>query len=117
MSALISAQPKIFDSREAAIGWQYVSASRGRERPVRAPPRTDCLADSLDSRTINNVESARISVPSLVKPIAGATPEIADGGEGKYEWTVDLSKTEPYWKGAWEPCYCVSDARVAERDH
>ncbi|GAA6015261.1 hypothetical protein JCM11491_000990 [Sporobolomyces phaffii] len=75
MSALISAQPKIFDSREAAIGWH------------------------LDSRTINNVESARISVPSLVKPIAGATPEIADGGEGKYEWTVDLSKTEPYWKG------------------
>ncbi|GAA5988707.1 hypothetical protein JCM5350_001984 [Sporobolomyces pararoseus] len=72
MSTLIASQPKIFDSKEAAIGWH------------------------LDSRTINNVTSARISVPSLIKPLP--TSESSQEEE-KYTWTVDLAKTEPYWKG------------------
>ncbi|GAA5853915.1 hypothetical protein JCM3766R1_005778 [Sporobolomyces carnicolor] len=145
MSSLIAARPQTFESKQAAIGWH------------------------LDSRTINNVLSARISVPPLVKPVppsrrskrrrvglsATAPPvearpscssrrvidpvieeetgsqeqgsanekptlgdsgavsprprrdgEQADGPEGQgqddedeYEWAIDLSKTEPYWKG------------------
>jgi hypothetical protein len=52
--------------------------------------------NSLDSRTINNVTSARISVPPLIKSTASS---VTAEGDEKYEWTVDLSKTEPYWKG------------------
>ncbi|GAA5937547.1 phosphoprotein phosphatase methylesterase 1 [Sporobolomyces koalae] len=73
MSTLIAAQPKVFDSREAAIGWH------------------------LDSRTINNVTSARISVPALISPLSEAQDAQAEDIE--YGWTVDLAKTEPYWKG------------------
>ncbi|GAA5964616.1 hypothetical protein JCM3765_007642 [Sporobolomyces pararoseus] len=76
MSTLIASQPKVFDSKEAAIGWH------------------------LDSRTINNVISARISVPSLIKPLPTAdSTQSATSEEEKYQWTVDLAKTEPYWKG------------------
>ncbi|GAA5902898.1 phosphoprotein phosphatase methylesterase 1 [Sporobolomyces salmoneus] len=82
MSTLIASQPKVFDSKEAAIGWH------------------------LDSRTINNVTSARTSVPPLIKPIGrnptgGTNEEVEreEEGEEKYEWVVDLSKTEPYWRG------------------
>ncbi|GAA5881138.1 hypothetical protein JCM16303_004814 [Sporobolomyces ruberrimus] len=74
MSNLIASQPKVFESKEAAIGWH------------------------LDSRTIKNVTSARISVPPLIKPIASTATSEEEGAE-RYGWTVDLAKTEPYWKG------------------
>ncbi|GAA5910139.1 hypothetical protein JCM5296_001970 [Sporobolomyces johnsonii] len=71
MSALIAAHPTSFDSQEAAIGWH------------------------LDSRTLNNPLSARISVPALLKP----GPVSPSTGEASYLWRVDLQQTEPYWRG------------------
>lgn len=58
--------------------------------------------NSVHSRTINNLESARISVPPLIKPARSAAE---DGGTDKmsaeqgYVWRVELEKTEPYWRG------------------
>ncbi|GAA5971044.1 hypothetical protein JCM21900_002789 [Sporobolomyces salmonicolor] len=71
MSALIATHPTSFDSQEAAIGWH------------------------LDSRTLNNPLSARISVPPLLKP----GPVSPSTGETSYTWRVDLQQTEPYWRG------------------
>ncbi|BGP56855.1 Protein phosphatase methylesterase 1 [Rhodotorula sphaerocarpa] len=78
MSALVAAQPKSFETQEDAIAWH------------------------VHSRTINNLESARISVPPLIKPAPSAAE---DGGTDKmsaeqgYVWRVELEKTEPYWRG------------------
>ncbi|GAA5944191.1 hypothetical protein JCM1841_006436, partial [Sporobolomyces salmonicolor] len=71
MSALVATHPTSFDSQEAAIGWH------------------------LDSRTLNNPLSARISVPPLLKP----GPVSPSTGETSYTWRVDLQQTEPYWRG------------------
>lgn len=60
------------------------------------------VLNSVHSRTINNLESARISVPPLIKPAPSAAE---DGGTDKmsaeqgYVWRVELEKTEPYWRG------------------
>ncbi|GAA5838649.1 hypothetical protein JCM11251_003253 [Rhodosporidiobolus azoricus] len=67
MSTLIASQPKKFDSPAAAIAWH------------------------VSSKTINNLTSARISVPPLVKPLQEGADECS--------WRVDLAKTEPYWRG------------------
>ncbi|GAA6031400.1 hypothetical protein JCM8097_005643 [Rhodosporidiobolus ruineniae] len=79
MSALIAAHPKTFSSQEDAIAWH------------------------VQSRTINNLASARISVPPLIKPIPRADSvgggEGGKGGEEEYGWRVDLAKTQPYWRG------------------
>ncbi|BGP50120.1 Protein phosphatase methylesterase 1 [Rhodotorula kratochvilovae] len=73
MSALIAGHPKSFDSQADAIAWH------------------------VHSRTINNLASARVSVPPLIKPARppaeGAEPE------GPYVWRVRLEETEPYWRG------------------
>ncbi|GEM10222.1 hypothetical protein Rt10032_c10g4239 [Rhodotorula toruloides] len=74
MSTLIASHPKSFDSQEDAIAWH------------------------VHSRTINNLHSARISVPPLIKPAQPA----GEGGEeakGPFSWRVELDKTEPYWRG------------------
>ncbi|GAA5860674.1 hypothetical protein JCM3774_006247 [Rhodotorula dairenensis] len=74
MSALVAAQPKSFETQEDAIAWH------------------------VHSRTINNLESARISVPPLIRPA-----EIGEDGSAapdtSYVWRVELEKTEPYWRG------------------
>ncbi|KPV71635.1 uncharacterized protein RHOBADRAFT_30812 [Rhodotorula graminis WP1] len=74
MAALIAGHPKSFDSQADAIAWH------------------------VHSRTINNLQSARVSVPPLIRP---AGPSGAGGGpsEGPYVWRVELEKTEPYWRG------------------
>ncbi|GAA5876754.1 hypothetical protein JCM8547_002037 [Rhodosporidiobolus lusitaniae] len=70
MAALIAGHPKTFTSPEDAIAWH------------------------LQSRTINNPQSARLSVPPLVMPSASSSE-----GEEEYVWRVDLAETEPYWRG------------------
>ncbi|GAA5906423.1 hypothetical protein JCM8208_004656 [Rhodotorula glutinis] len=74
MAALIAGHPKSFDSQADAIAWH------------------------VHSRTINNLESARVSVPPLIRP---AETSAGGGGpsEGPYVWRVELEKTEPYWRG------------------
>ncbi|GAA6024474.1 hypothetical protein JCM10207_004506 [Rhodosporidiobolus poonsookiae] len=67
MSALIAGHPKTFDSQEDAIAWH------------------------VQSRTINNLASARISVPPLITPVQEDSDE--------YRWRLDLQTTEAYWRG------------------
>ncbi|GAA5990652.1 hypothetical protein JCM11641_001263 [Rhodosporidiobolus odoratus] len=67
MSALIAGQPKMFDSPEDAIAWH------------------------VESRTINNIASARVSVPPLLRPL--------QDGAARQGWRVDLQQTEPFWRG------------------
>ncbi|GAA6054032.1 hypothetical protein JCM3770_001330 [Rhodotorula araucariae] len=73
MSALIAGQPKSFDSQADAIAWH------------------------VHSRTINNLASARVSVPPLVKP--ARPPAEGTEPEGPYVWRMRLEETEPYWRG------------------
>ncbi|GAA5846198.1 hypothetical protein JCM9279_005857 [Rhodotorula babjevae] len=77
MAALIAGHPKSFDSQADAIAWH------------------------VHSRTINNLASARVSVPPLIRPAAGSGAAGGGGGPsaGPYVWRVELEKTEPYWRG------------------
>ncbi|GAA5999270.1 phosphoprotein phosphatase methylesterase 1 [Rhodotorula paludigena] len=72
MAALVAGLPQSFDSQADAIAWH------------------------VHSRTINNLASARISVPPLIRP---ADPAAAAGSEGPYVWRARLAETEPYWRG------------------
>lgn len=101
MSTLIASHPKSFDSQEDAIAWQSVPRlSLSLLSPRRVHPGAhNKLARSVHSRTINNLQSARISVPPLIKPAEPA----GEGGQeakGPFTWRVELEKTEPYWRGA-----------------
>ncbi|CEQ40053.1 SPOSA6832_01640, partial [Sporobolomyces salmonicolor] len=96
MSALVATHPTSFDSQEAAIGTFSLPFDLlfTLERSLSSP-RPARLAGSLDSRTLNNPLSARISVPPLLKP----GPVSPSTGETSYTWRVDLQQTEPYWRG------------------
>lgn len=63
---------------------------------------------SVHSRTINNLASARISVPPLIRPADrhAAGPPGGESEEGPYVWRVALEETEPYWRGA--SCFSLS---------
>lgn len=102
MSALVAAQPKSFDTQEDAIAWQYVLPASDRGHTLLARTQgTDSATDSgsVHSRTINNLESARVSVPPLIRPAATA-PDGTAAPETSFVWRVKLEKTEPYWRGA-----------------
>jgi len=64
MGQLISKRPISFDSVEAAIHWH------------------------VKSRTISNLDSARVSVPPLL---------VQEGT--RFLWRTELASTEPYWSG------------------
>lgn len=64
MQTYLSTRPKNFDSLEAGIRWH------------------------LQSRTVRNRASARVSVPPLL---------VHDAGQ--WNWRTDLAKTRPFWEG------------------
>ncbi|KAJ9048067.1 Protein phosphatase methylesterase 1 [Entomophthora muscae] len=64
MDRVLESRPKTFKSPEAAIKW------------------------AIQSGTLRNAASARISMPSqLVQK------------EGRWDWRIDLATTQPYWVG------------------
>jgi len=63
MTKILSSRPKRFNSAEQAIMW------------------------SIQSDTVRNVESARLSIPALIEPTQ----------DGKFKWITDLIKTQPFW--------------------
>ncbi|KIY48601.1 protein phosphatase methylesterase [Fistulina hepatica ATCC 64428] len=68
MNSLLNARPEGFDSVEEAIEWH------------------------LKTKTIQNVESARVSIPAAVC-------EAPEGSRGpKYIWRTPLRSTAPYWQ-------------------
>ncbi|SCV73893.1 BQ2448_6323 [Microbotryum intermedium] len=74
MGSIIAAKPKEFPSVESAIEWH-----------VR-------------TKTLNNLASARISVPPLVHLDPSAKDEGGQFSQTKYLWRADLSATEPFWR-------------------
>lgn len=56
-------------------------------RPVRFTSTEQAVMWSLQSDTLHNPESARLSIPALI--------ESADGDALK--WITDLTKTQPFW--------------------
>lgn len=60
-----------------------------RRRPARFSSVEDAIRWHLESRTIRRAESARHSVPPLVRRAA----------DGSWEWCADLVASEPFWKG------------------
>ncbi|MCJ1338806.1 Protein phosphatase methylesterase 1 [Bachmanniomyces sp. S44760] len=87
MQSYLSTRPKAFPTLEAGIEWHT------------------------RSRTIRNTTSARVSVPSLLRPSsscpASSNEDIvirgSEGswseGSGPWTWLTDLSATQPFWKG------------------
>lgn len=69
MKNILSKRPATFASVPSAIQWH------------------------LDSGSIRNPTSARVSVPSYVVPIS------AQEKDGKQRWRTDLLATEPFWLG------------------
>ena len=69
MQMYLSTRPTNFDSLETGIRWH------------------------LQSRTVRNRESARVSVPPLL---------VSDSGH--WSWRTDLGKTRPFWEGILRHC-------------
>ena len=84
MKHILSQLPTSFLSVSDAIQWQWVSEASAR---IAHP----C---SLTSGSIRNTTSARVSVPSYIKPAPGG-----DGPDAKQVWRTDLLSTEPFWAG------------------
>lgn len=88
MNAVIRNRPRIFKSIPQAIEW------------------------SLRSGQTRNVDAARVAMPALIKPVgSSSTPnflalendsfaenQAMHTPDVQYEWKVDLTKTEPFWK-------------------
>ncbi|KAI8641299.1 Alpha/Beta hydrolase protein [Parasitella parasitica] len=63
MTKILSSRPKAFSSTEQAILW------------------------SIQSNTLRNIESAKLSIPALIE----STEDL------KFKWITDLNKTQPFW--------------------
>ncbi|CEP11072.1 hypothetical protein [Parasitella parasitica] len=63
MTKILSSRPKTFNSTEQAILW------------------------GIQSNTLRNLESAKLSIPALI--------ELTE--EAKFKWITDLNKTQPFW--------------------
>lgn len=70
MHSLLNARPEGFDSPEEAIEWH------------------------VNTNTINNPTSARVSVPAIIVP----APEGSPASVPAYVWRTPLRSTAPYWK-------------------
>lgn len=58
-------------------------------RPVQFTSKEQAIMWSLQSDTVRNKDSARLSIPALIEPTA------AD--DNKLKWITDLKKTQPFW--------------------
>ncbi|KAJ3122011.1 Protein phosphatase methylesterase 1 [Physocladia obscura] len=65
-----------------------------RNRPAKFRSTDDAIKWSLRSHLLQNKESAKISVPHLLKRLAGEPPV--------FTWRTDLAASEPYWKSWFE---------------
>jgi protein phosphatase methylesterase 1 len=65
MESIVKSRPNVFNSMEGAVEYMYKSG------------------------TIKNLESARISVPPLVRKVS----------ENKYIWKTDLLSSQKHWTG------------------
>jgi hypothetical protein len=89
MKNILSQRPIKFGSVEEAIQWQYVASAH----PIPCSFPDDQLY-SISSGAVRNLESAKISVPSLLIPLPNRPEESQD-----VVWRTDLMATAPYWEG------------------
>ncbi|KAL1413723.1 Protein phosphatase methylesterase 1 [Vanrija albida] len=64
-----------------------------QKRPASFPSVSAAIAWHLNSGSIRNATSARVSVPSYVVPAASGGPD------DKQVWRTNLLSTEPFWEG------------------
>lgn len=63
-----------------------------RTRPTEFRSIENAIQWSVKSSTIRNVESSRITVPSILI-------ESKQNDTTKYVWRTDLAASQPYWEG------------------
>ena len=85
MNSILNARPDGFDSVEEAIEWQWVVLFSGQVLLISG----FLYSCSVTTNTIQNVQSARISIPGIVYLQEGANPP--------YQWRTPLRSTAPYW--------------------
>jgi hypothetical protein len=107
MIDLINARPKGFGTLDDAIEWQLswtalFFPSLGLTDPTCWPADDS----SLRSKTLNNAQSARISVPSLfVDTDPNDDDDLPDApvhpksSSSRYRWITELAQTQPFWEG------------------
>ena len=84
MNSILNARPDGFDSVEEAIEWQLVIFSR--QVPSISRFIFSC---SVTTNTIQNAQSARVSIPGIVYH--------KESGFPPYQWRTPLRSTAPYW--------------------
>lgn len=73
-----------------------------RSRPSSFSSPEECIKYHLDSHTIRNPTSARISVPNLIRKVpsnSSSDQQNDSDGSQRFEWITDLANTQPYWEG------------------
>lgn len=73
-----------------------MAVSLPRLRPFARPSLSCSARPSVRTKTLNNLQSARISVPPLLKDISATS---ATTLELPLVWRADLAATEPFWRG------------------
>jgi len=78
-----------------------------RPKSFRSP--AECIKYHVQSHTIRNLQSARISVPSLIRnvspptraelPADRAEEQEDTSAEPRFEWITDLRHSQPHWEG------------------
>ncbi|CAH7683122.1 Alpha/Beta hydrolase protein [Phakopsora pachyrhizi] len=79
-------------------------------RPTKFKSISECIRYHISSHTIRNLDSARISVPGLIRPSEASSYQglispstvssttVSDPPEQEYTWVTDLRLSQPYWK-------------------
>jgi hypothetical protein len=84
MNSVLNARPDGFDNVEEAIEWQWVLSLF-----LTSAVDLRISSCSVTTNTIQNVQSARISIPGIVYH--------QEGGYPPYQWRTPLRSTAPYW--------------------
>ena len=91
MHSLLNARPEGFDSPEEAIEWQCVGPNHFIYGLLAAHLRG--FDASVNTHTIRNPTSARVSVPAIIVP----APEGSPPSTPAYLWRTPLRSTAAYW--------------------
>lgn len=93
-----SGQIRNVDSAKVSMPGQIINSETNNlaasELPL-APESADCTSPNVNPLSIPENEEEETTSPVFQAPLPSSNPK-------KYTWRIDLSKTEPFWKGWFE---------------
>lgn len=85
MEKIVNERPKSFPSLEKVIEWRFF---------FRSINHSNFSFRSVRTNQVKCLNSARVSIPPQMLPVKNEKDEII-----RYEWKVDLMKSQVYWIG------------------